>query len=258
MFQPGNLPVGPESVAKLPKKELVRLVRQFQWVHSIDLGEGIITPGKWGKGNPRIKAGLKEMPLKGKKVLDVGCWDGLYAFEAERRGASEVYAIDLIHHPTFELAQAALKSKTKYYARLSVYDIERLGIHDFDVVLFAGVYYHLKDPLRALACLRRVMKDGGLLLLEGAVLRRSGCFAKFYYQDSYDGDRTNWWIPTTECLRQWVRCSLFDIEREYRMWGRFRKWRHTLIASAVRRADPLYWDTPEELKEFCLCATSRV
>jgi tRNA (mo5U34)-methyltransferase len=118
---------------------------------------------------------MSDIDFGGKKVLDIGCWDGLWSFEAGKRGAAEIYATDLITHrshqmPTFELAHQALGSKAKYFPRLSVYDIETLGIDDFDVVLFAGVYYHLKDPLRALTGLRRVMKEGAIILVEGAVI----------------------------------------------------------------------------------------
>lgn len=245
-----------ERFADLPRRELAKLVPQFNWVHSIDLGDGLVTPGEWGIGNPRITQALNEIPFHGKRVLDIGCWDGLNTFLAERRGATEVIATDLVsqrsfsEQPTFQLARAALKSSAKYYPNLSVYDIEQLGIRDFDVVLFAGVYYHLKDPLRALACLRRVMKDGGLILVEGAVLRRRGCFARFYYQDPFRRDFSNWWIPTVECLRQWVTCSFFEIEKEYKPFGRFDKRRHTLVARAMTRKDPLYIRVPEGLEEF--------
>jgi len=35
-----------------------------------------------------------EMGLDGHGVLDVGAWDGFYSFEAERRRASRVMAVD--------------------------------------------------------------------------------------------------------------------------------------------------------------------
>jgi hypothetical protein len=80
--------------------------------------------------------------------------------------------------PTFELAREALKSRVHYEPNLSVYDIESLGVRDFDVVIFAGVYYHLKDPLRALATLRRVMKEGGANHRRGGGHRRRASAAR--------------------------------------------------------------------------------
>jgi tRNA (mo5U34)-methyltransferase len=249
--------------SQFPRDQLLSMVPKQTWVHSIDLGSGVVTPGLWGAGNPSITKALSDIDFANKKVLDVGCWDGLYSFEAERRGASEVYAIDLTSQrdfdgqPTFQIAHAALKSSVLYYPSLSVYDVERLDINDFDVVIFTGVYYHLKDPLRALTCLRRVLREGGLLLVEGAILDEPGCFARFFYRESFCGDSSNWWVPTIECLRQWVTCSFFKIVAEYERGGHLENQRHTLLAEAVLRDDPLYSRVPLELERFRLHTQER-
>src|SRR5262249_29474619 len=155
----------------------------------------------------------------GKKVLDVGCWDGLWSFEAERRGADEVYATDalsqrpLADHPTLILARAYLGSRVKYFPRLRVEEVVGLGVFDFDVVIFTGIYYHLKNPLAAFSRLRRVMKEGAILVVEGEVIDSPDCFARFYYREHYAGDPSNWWVPTFPCLLQWIECSFFDVVR---------------------------------------------
>jgi tRNA (mo5U34)-methyltransferase len=131
-----------------------------------------------------------------------------------------------------------------------VYDVERLGIRNFDIVIFAGVYYHLKDPLLAFSTLRRVMRAGGTLIVEGAINEEPGCFARFYYREAYCGDTSNWWIPTVECLRQWVTCSFFEISREYARWGQPHNPRHTMLATAVERGDPLYLFPDERLSGY--------
>lgn len=248
----------PMLFSQLPRAQVLSMVPSHTWVHAIDLGHGVVTPGLWGSGNPSISHALSDIDFRNKKVLDIGCWDGLYSFEAERLGASEVYATDLTSQrdfsgqPTFQIAHAALESNVLYYPRLSVYEIETLGITDFDVVMFTGVYYHLKDPLRALTCLRRVLKDGGRLLVEGAILDEPGCFARFFYRESFCGDLSNWWVPTIECLRQWVTCSFFRVVTEYARWGHLENQRHTLVAEAVLRDDPLYSRAPIELERFSL------
>jgi tRNA (mo5U34)-methyltransferase len=110
---------------------------------------------------------LNQIEVHNKKALDVGCWEGHWSFEVERRGASEVYATDYLvgdpraelselglkELPTFRLAHAILGSgsKVSYHPNVSVYHINELGVTDFDVVLFCGVYYHLKHPLLALS-----------------------------------------------------------------------------------------------------------
>jgi tRNA (mo5U34)-methyltransferase len=239
-----------------PHGELVELAKQHQWVHAIDLKHGFTTPGAWSTGNSHIREAIGETPFYGKKVLDIGCWDGMYRFLAEDLGAAEVYSTDLVSQrdfsgsPTYQIAHAALGSRAKYYPNLSVYNVEQLGIRDFDVVLFTGIYYHLKDPVLALTRLRRVMKDGALIVIEGAVLEEEGCFARFYYRSPYFGDQSNWWVPTVQCLKEWVECSFLKIQTERRPAPEHSNPRCTLLAKAVRGSDPLYWRPPEGLEEY--------
>jgi len=279
------------------REQLLEQVKHLQWAHSIDLGDGFVTPGQWGNHNPVLWKAIKDIDFRGKKVLDIGCWDGLWSFEAEKRGAAEVYATDVamqknIRLPTFELAHQILGSKAKYYPDQSVYDIEKLGVNDFDVVIFAGVYYHLKDPLRAICSLRRVMKEGAIILVEGAIidldqpkadetsrletpgrglgrrLRRmlradppappvpprradaNDCFARFYYRNKFCGDNSNWWVPTIPCLRQWIECNFFEVEREDKWDPGNENVRYIITARAVCRDDPLYFLPDVELSAF--------
>src|SRR5258708_5460003 len=61
------------------------------WYHKIELPHGVVTPG-WAP----LDAAAYRIPerLDGKRVLDVGAWDGYWSFEAIKRGAREVVAID--------------------------------------------------------------------------------------------------------------------------------------------------------------------
>src|SRR5207342_362992 len=78
--------------------------------------------------------------------------------------------------------------------------------------LFCGVYYHLKHPLLALAKLRQVTKDGGIIIVEGAIVDGlQEASARFYYHELLGDDPSNWWVPTLPCLRQCVECSFFEI-----------------------------------------------
>ena len=61
------------------------------WYHKIALPHGIVTPGF----NPHFPAKYRvPADLTGKRVLDVGAWDGYWTFDALKRGAREVVAID--------------------------------------------------------------------------------------------------------------------------------------------------------------------
>ena len=253
----------------MSEMSLAEKVKSVFWYHSIDLGNGIVTPGHCGAPNNHIMSIYDTIDFRGKKVLDVGCWDGLWAIEAEKRGATTVHAIDKIENRThnevrsIEIALEALDSKVHYRSDLSVYDVEALGVNDFDVVVFCGLFYHLKDPLLALARLRKVMKEGGIIIVEGELLQdESASYARFYYRDWLCNDPSNWWVPTLPCLRDWVECSYFDIIQEivpanqqgdriftrngqiYNEEPHRRGW---MSARAVRRKDVNYLGADDEL-----------
>lgn len=250
---------------------LLKRVNELDWVHSIDLGNGVVTPGKWSKP-ALISQAIDNIDFHGKKVLDIGCWDGLWSFEAERRGASEVFATDYIsqrsfkEQPTFLLAHKTLQSKVKYYPNVSVFNIGSLGIADFDIILFCGVYYHLRDPLLAFARLRQVMKEGATIVVEGEVIQNSGRpFARFYYRNWVANDASNWWIPNIRCLHEWIESSFFTIVKQYNSQSsilqkvkkpvkiilrRDQRGRHVVVAVARIGKDPNYAFPDDELKAF--------
>src|ERR1051326_1573020 len=74
-------------------EELKQKVAAIQWWHRIDLGNGIITPGRDQTQDRLPGLGIPE-DLRGLSVLDIGAWDGFFSFEAERRGAKRVLATD--------------------------------------------------------------------------------------------------------------------------------------------------------------------
>jgi tRNA (mo5U34)-methyltransferase len=133
------------------KRQLV--ASRTDWWHAIDVGDGIITPGSCGVAYQQFLLDTLQLPpdMKGLRVLDVGAYDGFFAFECERRGA-EVVAVDMVPEDCrcFALAKQLLGSQVRYF-QMSVYDldVQRLG-GQFDLVLFLGVYYHLRHLFLAL------------------------------------------------------------------------------------------------------------
>jgi len=273
----------------MDKKQLEKEVAKFQWMHCIDLGNNVITPGKWQR-NPYIEQAFDKIDFRGKKVLDIGTCNGIWSFEAEKRGASEVHSIDYLTHddywctPAYKFAHNTLQSKAIYNPDISVYDVETLGITDFDVIIFCGVYYHLKNPLLALSKLRKVLKTSGHCIIEGPILKDyEHAVAGFLYKDianntGYFGnwDSSNWWVPSGRCLREWVECSFFDILEEFNQpepscinssWYKFKMLlkkmaskdkaymiRTVLLAKGVKREDKNYSSkqADQDLVEFFL------
>ncbi|MFH4351513.1 hypothetical protein WAJ70_20705, partial [Acinetobacter baumannii] len=66
------------------------------WYHTIDVVPGVTTPG-WFDLRPVVDL-LPWPDVRGKRCLDIGTYDGYLAFELERRGASEVVAVDVEDH----------------------------------------------------------------------------------------------------------------------------------------------------------------
>lgn len=256
-------------------KEVRDLVDRTAWYHRIELPGGLITPGRIGPSEAILRA-LDVIDFRGRTVLDLGCWDGLWAFEAERRGASAVHAIDDVTQRDhldsrgFTIARELLGSQVVYRPDVSVYDIDRSGLPNADIVLFLGVYYHLKHPLLAFSRLRRVCRENALLMVEGPAFRSlTRSYASFYYGRWHVGDPSNWWVPSRKCLRQMMECSFFRVEEQVlntpadsspfvragkaaarTLLNRRHPRRYVTKARAVRRADPNYRFPDPDLAEF--------
>jgi tRNA (mo5U34)-methyltransferase len=155
--------------------DVLERAREFDWYHSVELGPGLVTDGVVDL-RPYVE--LSQLPerMEGLRVLDVGTWDGFWAFEMERRGA-EVVAIDIdrdedldwpANRPRgeqegrrgqgFELAKETLGSAVVRH-ELSVYDAtpDRLGT--FDLVFCGSVLIHLRDPVLAIERIAGVCRD---------------------------------------------------------------------------------------------------
>ncbi|MFL5826940.1 MAG: hypothetical protein ACJ76V_10495, partial [Thermoleophilaceae bacterium] len=72
---------------------LLERAAEIGWYHTMELAPGHVTPGFVDTRGIVESYGLPER-MDGMRALDVGTWDGFWAFEMERRGA-EVVALDL-------------------------------------------------------------------------------------------------------------------------------------------------------------------
>jgi tRNA (mo5U34)-methyltransferase len=92
-----------------------RAFEGVHWYHRWEVFEGIITPGRRPVSMICAKVQLPR-DLAGKRVLDVGAWNGCFSFECERRGASEVIAYGLENPDVagFNRLKELLSSRVKY------------------------------------------------------------------------------------------------------------------------------------------------
>jgi SAM-dependent methyltransferase len=163
-----------EPLVRLP---LVRAVDPAElhghpWYHRIGLGPDLITPGveRYVPYQRAVLDALDGAGVGGRRVLDVGCRDGLVAFAAEQRGASEVVGLDNNPSSGAEALLVPASGSAVRFVEGNVLDVgpDALGGR-FDVVVAAGLLYHLREPFGALRVVRDLLVDGGTLILETAV-----------------------------------------------------------------------------------------
>jgi tRNA (mo5U34)-methyltransferase len=186
--------------------------------------------------------------FRGRSVLDIGAWDGYYSFLAERRGASRVVALDhyawgvdfeartqywnecfergqlpdqsrdvtdfwrpdLPGRRGFDLAHRALGSRVEpVVADFTSVDLSTLGT--FDIVLYLGVLYHMKEPLTCLERLRAVTRDVAVIETVAAQVpgNEDRSLLELHAGGELNADFGNWYVPTIAALGALARASGF-------------------------------------------------
>lgn len=212
-----------EAVAKIPF-----------WQHRIHLPGKLVTPG-----HAPLAPGAFDFPenLEGLRVLDVGARDGFWTFEALKRGARQVVAIDdfsdrfgvpegyqLPTWENFDLCRQALGYDEAQCVRqnLSVYDVSEALLGRFDVILCYGVLHQFRHPLLALDRLAAVCD--GELRIESPILDHFSPYRggigkgyaagdmvmEFYPTKEYAGNPVIKWIPTLQTLGFMLHAAGFE------------------------------------------------
>jgi tRNA (mo5U34)-methyltransferase len=209
--------------------------RLAPWFHNLHLPDGTQTaPGHHLGDFPRFKWRQIEkfLPanLKGYRALDIGCNAGFYSFELARRGA-KVVAIDADSHYLRQARWACRQFRMEEaieFRRMQVYDLAR-SREKFDLVLFMGVFYHLRYPTLALDIVTQ--KCDGLMVFQSLtmpghriypqpkdqhldnrdVLLKNGWPKMAFVEHKFAGDPTNWWIPNAACVEALLRYAGFKV-----------------------------------------------
>jgi tRNA (mo5U34)-methyltransferase len=206
------------------------------WFHNIHLSPSIQTfpehhfgdfPNwKWQQLAPHLP-----QDLQGWTVLDIGCNAGFYSFELARRGA-KVLGIDGNPHYLTQARWAAgllgLGDSCRFECR-QVYDLARIK-GQWDLVLFMGVFYHLRYPLLGLDIVaekvrRRLVFQSAATGEAGpapipadvdfqsiGALERSSWPRMAFIENTFCFDATNWWIPNRAAVTGMLRSTGLRIE----------------------------------------------
>ncbi len=208
--KPVRVAAGDEGFEDRIRQMSERVHGRFRY-HSIQLPDGSVLPGLQSIDHLRWRLGLFGLPedLRGRRVLDIGAWDGWFSFECERRGAA-VVAVDCVELDTFLEARQFLNSKVEYLT-LDVNELSARRLGRFDIVLFFGVFYHLRHPLLGLE--KAVEMSSDVALIESFVIpsevRPVPAMMEFYERAELGGQVDNWCGPTPECLLSMARSAGF-------------------------------------------------
>lgn len=197
----------------------------LSWYHTIDLGNGIVTPGAYDH-RPYLRYYGLPKNLSGKTALDIGAASGYFSFELERRGAS-VTATDLPEWMAHDFGPRYQPDQTPEQARqylrepfdfakevlgsqvvkreMTVYEISPQTIGLFDLVFCGSVLLHLTDPMRALFHIQSVTR--GTAIIATMISRDPGSEPVAEFVGHHRGDA--WWIPNCAALEAMVQSAGF-------------------------------------------------
>jgi tRNA (mo5U34)-methyltransferase len=211
---------------------LEREVAKLDWYHTIELPDGVVTPGVYD--HRRV---VKRLPLpesfRGKRCLDVASSDGFWAFEMARRGADEVVSVDLADAgkqdwqgapgpdrtagsgraaEAFALCRRALGFDIARYD-MSVYDVSPKSLGTFDFVFMGNILLHLRDPFLALQQVRTVT-NGELFSFEAIsavqTLLRPFTPSAQLGLNTYEN---HWWTPNLAGHTRMLEAGGFEVLR---------------------------------------------
>lgn len=250
-----------DNFTSLDIDELLLLAQQEKWFHAMKLST--LTTHSWVYGNslppnyhlyPTIDI-LNNIDLEGLTCLDIGTFDGLLAFCMSLRGAKSVLATCRYNLKRFRIARSILGCQNlSYYHGIALVDFS----HSFparccDLIVMTAMMHHVVSPISALMEARRLLKLGGLLVIE--TIYRHGDCGVFWLNTAIDdpvyGCPTIW-IPSQDSLAEVLRLCCFSLVTEIQLISDNARetnyFRKTYLARAETR--PSVGDRSEKLIEL--------
>jgi tRNA (mo5U34)-methyltransferase len=186
------------------QNDFIRELEAKGWYHSFEGIDGVM-PLEWLR--ERWKRFPIPVDLSGRRVLDIGPWDGWFSFEAERCGAS-VVSVDRDEIANYLEMHRRLGSKNDYRI-LDLYELPTAGLGTFDIVFCLGVLYHLKHPVLGLEIVCSLATE--VAIVETFVIEGDPEIPvmEFYETDELNGHMDNWVGPSVNCVLAMCRTAGF-------------------------------------------------
>jgi tRNA (mo5U34)-methyltransferase len=130
-----------------PAARAVPDIALYHWYHTVDLGNGLLTPGQYDY-RESVKAFPFPEDMTGATLLEVGSATGFFSFEAERRGA-RVTSVEL---PSFhQLDRFPGQTQTRLLRRLAQMRTPDAALDTDPLVAMSSgqtYFYHLDGPFQ--------------------------------------------------------------------------------------------------------------
>jgi tRNA (mo5U34)-methyltransferase len=215
-------------------------LNRFYWYHTIDLGDGLVTPGEYDH-RPFLNRFDFPADMSNMSVLDVGSATGFFAFEFEKRGAN-VTSIELPSLADWDMpsghdSEQTLSELTQYhraknfeetyYLHLdgpfrfchermrskvarhysTIYNLAsgELKNQKFDLVFLGDILLHLFSPLHALNVVTQLCRHHLIIFQVLSGGDESQPLMLYAGGRSRQGDSRTWWHPNRACLEQMLQ-----------------------------------------------------
>lgn len=157
------------------------------WHHDVEIAPGVSTMGVRSATDPdhrfeehyspdqmmrHLLGPLYPEGLQGRSFLDCACNSGGHSIAAVRHGAGRGFAFDARQHwvDQAEFLARHCGAPELTVRRCELNDLPALGLEPFDVTLFAGIFYHLPDPIAGLRIAADLTRE--LIIVNTAVRPR--------------------------------------------------------------------------------------
>jgi 2-polyprenyl-3-methyl-5-hydroxy-6-metoxy-1,4-benzoquinol methylase len=227
----------------------------LRWYSKMELAPGVFTrneeePPYWTMALSR--QALRQVDLTGKRCLDVGAVDGFMSIVMKKLGADRVVSVDCLDwRKQIITSTAAHGVDIEYVPRvgslnlidrmIEVHKLADRGGDDFafDVVLCSGVMYHVLSPLHLIGALRTLVRPGGLVFLETAVIQDHDHYMTFNHLGGglYIYTYTDSWFVTPPLLDYLLRMFYFQpidmVYRKQKVAGPYLVGRAAVVCRAI-------------------------
>jgi 2-polyprenyl-3-methyl-5-hydroxy-6-metoxy-1,4-benzoquinol methylase len=185
------------------------------WYYTIEIEPGRFTPGQNFDSISVVRDLLRGIDVRGRRCLDIGSMEGVSSVLMSRRDGSVVAYDRYDCSDKIDLVKACTGADFTFIPGHKFTDLPQIE-KPFDVVVFAGMLYHMFDPMSGLFTARNMVRNGGVILIETAAINAPGYLMHFNASGQFypQPEQSNYWFPTPAMLEfmcRMARLELLDV-----------------------------------------------